>query len=301
MRFLFLLLIAQPLLSEDFSQITSPTWWDYQRLQHFLKRGDRPELSLLDEVLIPGGQIYNYKARARKFRLIGKWPGEGPKFRTVTYRCKAEEKRVCIISYASYNSSFIRGIYRLREKLKEIGFQGHFIYRIGGWPNADEGSLKFAHVPYAFKPALFREVEKLGYELVLWLDTSIVPLKELDSLFERLKTQGYIGFRAGHTLERYCNKETFTYFGVDLEKADKIESVASGLVGLNLKHPVGKAILERWYQATAGGFYSPRPDQNALSIIVDQMGLRGWEPQETVAWEPSSIGSKTRFVVDRGL
>jgi hypothetical protein len=280
--------------------IRHPSMRDWVRLQEYLAHGERNELRLLDKAIDPGGPLYDYRCRAWRFRLIGQHFWDRPEFKIIPIHCSMEDKSACVICYASFNQHYPRSVGLLRDQLEKTGFHGHFIYRIGGWPDLEEGSLTLAHVPYAFKPCFFREVQRLGYKNALWLDSSIRPMQALDEVFEKIEKQGYFFYPTGMNIAPFCSLEAAESFGVTAEEARKIPSISAGIVGLSLAHPKGIEALSRWMDAARKetGFLSPRPDQNSLSIIAYLLGLTEWESGETISFQKESIGPKTRFFID---
>lgn len=302
-RLLFLVsfysLYAEPTVYQTLSNLYHPSRSDYQKIQKYLKKGDRQELNLLKEAIEPGGALHDYKSRVRRIHFVGKWPWQGPRFGIVPFGCSLNDKKICVVTYASYNQNYPVGVSLIEEALKKVGFKGHFVYRIGGWPDLEGGSLKLAHVPYAFKPCFLRELGRLGYELVLWLDTSIRPMKNLDSVFKTIEEQGYLFYRSGHTLAQYCTKEAMEALGEPIENAEHIYSVAAGVFGVNLRHEQGQKLVQKWYEAAQKEtpFLSPRPEQNALSILSHQMKLTNWE-REGLVWQREACNESTLFLID---
>ncbi len=288
---------AGPTVYSEIADVKHPSWLDYKKIQKYLKKGDRQELKGLQQAIEPGGALFDYNCRMRRFCLVGKWPWQGAKFQIVPYGCSLKDKKVCIVSYASYNQNYPKGIEEIKKCLQKIGFKGHFVYRIGGWPDLEGGSLRLAHVPYAFKPCFLREAQRLGYELVIWLDSSIRPMKSLDSVLKTLETQGYFFYPAEHMLAQYCTKEVMESMGEPVENAKKIPSVVAGLFGLNLKHPLGKQLLDGWYEAALkeAPFFSPRCDQNPLSILISRLNMTQWE-KAGLDWDQCK--ETTQFFID---
>lgn len=274
-----------------------PRMCDWVRLQEFLKRGERPELKLLESAIDPGGVLYDYRCRARRFRLIGRHFWERPRAKIVPI---GNESDVCVITYASFNQHYPEAVSLLQKQLETIGFNGHFFYRIGGWPDLEGGSLTLAHVPYAFKPCLFREAARLGYRKILWLDASIRPMQPLTDVFRKLEETGYFFYPSGTNLARYCSHVAADYFGASAEELRGMSSVSAGIIGLNVDHPDGKKVLNLWMEAAINemGFLSPRPEQNAISIIAYRLGLIEWEPFETLSFQEESNSERTRFFID---
>jgi hypothetical protein len=293
-------LASLPAVYQEIPEHAHPRMCDWVQLQKFLTRGERKELRLLDEAIDSGGVLSDYRCRLRRFRLIGKHFWNRPSFGIVPIGCSSEEKDICIITYASFNKRYPDSVDGLKRQLEKIGFKGHFLYRIGGWPDLEGGSLTLAHVPYAFKPCFFREAKRLGYRLVLWLDSSIRPLKSLEGVFSAIEDRGYFWYSSGTRLARYCNRQAIEWFGYSAEDAREIESLAAGVIGLNLDHPKGSFILDEWMDAARAetGFYSARPEQNALSILAYRYGLDEWERSPSIAWNHELLHDETLFLVD---
>ncbi|MDB6081732.1 MAG: hypothetical protein JWO53_1004, partial [Chlamydiia bacterium] len=151
--------------------------------------GNRDDIQRLND--------YNYEHVTKTFKIIGNTPGELPKYEIIPVNSESSDRENCVIIYSSFNRYYQQGLERLVQHIKESDFKGHIIYRLGGWPDTEGGSLVLAHVPYAFKVCLFKEVQALGYKRAFWLDTSILPLVSLNTLFRMTEEKGY--FVMGNT------------------------------------------------------------------------------------------------------
>jgi hypothetical protein len=273
---------------------------DWVQIQEFLQKGKRDELRLMDQAIDPGVKLYDYRCRARRFRLIGKHFWDRPRFEIVPIGCKEDERECCVITYASFNQRYPEAVKELQKQLEKVGFRGHFVYRIGGWPDLGGGSLELVHVPYAFKPCFFQEVKRLGYRNVLWLDCSIRPVRFLDEVFQLIGSQGYFLYPSGTVLAPVCSRQAIEAFGLESGEARHIKSIAAGVMGLNLTHPKGERALEMWMNAARNGmgFFSPRPEQNAFSIIAHLLEMQEWERTETLSWDKGRMGEEVRFFID---
>jgi hypothetical protein len=294
------LFAATPGIYDQVSDPIHPKRRDWVKIQEFLSHGKRDELRKLEEAVDPGANLYDYRNRVRRLRLISDHFWEAPQFKIEAIGCSEEERDICVITYASYNKRYPQAVQLLGQQLKEIGFKGHFLYRIGGWPDLEGGSLKLAHVPYAFKPCLFQEAKRLGYKKVLWLDASIRPIISLQKAFETIEKQGYLFYGSGHTITPYSTREAIEWFGLTVEEARKIPSLAAGIVGFNLTHPKGSQALDRWMEAARAEipFLTSRCDQNSLSMIAHLLDMTEWEPPATLTHQKEAISDKTRFFID---
>ena len=261
------------------SDICNPSKADWKKLQQYINKGERPYLKWLD-TFDSGLQNdgFRYDLRARNFNFIRDK-------KLVTDFCLHQEsigvgeqdRENCIICYASFNSNFAKKIKRLSKRLKESGYKGHFLYRIGGFPDIKGGSLKLIHVPYSFKVCLFREAQKLGFKKVFWMDTSFKPLKNFDALFEMIKKNGYfISSLNGYSLRMRASKKVKDAFSLSDEEMLSIREIASGLIGVDFSQQTGRDIIDKWYKAAEDldPYLSPRPEQSAIAAIIYKMGLQ---------------------------
>lgn len=266
---------------------------DYQALQKFLSKGKRPALARLDD----------FQKRMRHFCIIGTKPEEMPQCGKITVNCSEDDKENCLLVYASFNKSYPKGLRKLVNFVAKSDFKGHILYRIGGWPNVEEGDLKLAHVPYAFKPCFFREAQALGYQRVLWLDTSILPLVSLNHIFETIAAKGYFTLGNGHHVGPFMNEKAAAALKTTLGECFKIPSCSAGLFGVDFSNEKAAHAVARWYQAAndPDAYFSARAEQNALSVILYQEGLQELAPAETLVNTGQPVSTMTLFKIDRGF
>ncbi|MBS0649037.1 MAG: hypothetical protein JSS10_07450 [Verrucomicrobia bacterium] len=272
--------------------VCNPRIEDYQALQKFLAKARRPSLARLGDM----------EKRARHFCLIGKDPVELPQEGKITVNCGKDEKENCLIIYASFNKAYPQGLRRLVDHVSKSDFKGHILYRIGGWPNVAEGDLKLAHVPYAFKPCFFREAQQLGYRRVLWLDASIQPVVSLNRIFEEIAAKGYFAIGNGQYVAPFINEQAAAGLGITLKECEKIPSVSAGLFGVDFSHEKAALAIAKWHQAArdTAAFFSARPDQNALSVILFQLDMQNWAPLSKIAESSELLSKNIYFKIDRG-
>ena len=268
-----------------------PSMKDYQLIQKYLKIGKRPQLTLLQD----------YQSRCRKFEIVGESSGQKPQMGLIHVHCERKDTDCCVIIYASFNKGFAKGVHRLIEHLQASDYKGAILYRIGGWPNAEGGDLRLAHVPYAFKVCMFREAQRLGYKKILWLDSSILPLVSVNLLFKEIKEKGYFVMGNSHNIGPYMNENAAQALGVSLEESFHIPSCSAGLFGIDFSCPQAAAVLQDWYMAAMDpwAFYSSRSDQNALSIILYKHHMQDLKPIARLAHGREQINKDSLFLIER--
>lgn len=128
--------------------------------------------------------------------------------------------------------------------------------------------------PYAFKPYAMREAKRRGYDSILWLDASMLVLRDITPIFEEIEKTGYFFQDSGWTNDRWTTPEQEAFFGTN-----KGKMISSGVLGLSMQSLEAQAFLARWRAAAAAGMFNgshdiTRHDQTAASLIIQQMGLK---------------------------
>jgi hypothetical protein len=82
----------------------------------------------------------------------------------------------------------------------------------------------------------------------------------------------------------------------------KIPSCSAAIFGIDYSNPTAAEIISKWYAAAkdSSAFFSERPDQNALSIILYQSGKHDMAPTHAVV-EAGEIPADALFKMNRGL
>jgi hypothetical protein len=190
----------------------------------------------------------------------------------------------CVVCCAPFNGKYPYYVSTMIKGLREVKFDGHFLYYIGGWPNPTGQEIKYAGVPYSFKIFAMVEAAQLGFNNVLWVDSACYPLRSLDPLFEHIEQYGAL-------INWYVNKKLPTYIfpstralleeltGVDVLNAKFVNTITFGL-----KMDTSEAIeLVRQYYACADmgtPFLSCFPEEWVLTSIINQKQFSGWRVPE---------------------
>ncbi len=266
------------------SNINQPKLADYRLVEDYLKNGKRPYIDVLRQSAETLGHLksgcLNRVRLMINFMLIGP-NGEMPIAELHRINVNADTSKRCIVLYSSYNGIYPEKLRALLAELKTCGYSGNVLLRIGGFPNIPYGGLKLCHIPYAFKVAALREAQELGYEEILWLDTALHPLTNLEMIFQEIKNQGHFFTWVG-TLkdnEVYHLVAAAQFLGVSKELYGLIPHLSSAIIGLNMKNPSAVELLETWYRETKEvyGNLTWFPEELSLAIAA---WFCGCQPQE---------------------
>jgi len=148
-----------------------------------------------------------------------------------------------VVSLAVGEPRFQRGVERLGETLRRVGFDGRF----EAWRTLPPCSPAHLDVPFAFKPYCLDAARADGAERVLWLDSSCVAVRPLDRLFSKIARDGYLLFRNWRFIAgEWAGDAALERFAVTRDEAMGIPEVNACALGVDFRHPTGVAFFERW-------------------------------------------------------
>lgn len=182
-----------------------------------------------------------------------------------------------------------RGCIRLRDSLKATNPNVDILQWIDEYP---PNSPSHQVSPYAFKVAAFRHAASLGYELILWCDSSLWATGSLEPFFTKLAEQGHVLQANGWACGQWCSDRALEPFGITRDEAMEIPDYTGCCMGLNVTHERTREFLRRLYKKSKDGFSFPgswtnknqevsadprvlghRHDQVIGSLIAWQMGM----------------------------
>lgn len=179
----------------------------------------------------------------------------------------------CLVSYATYNGIYPELLLSLKEALEKTGFNGYFYYRIGGFPHPTGRELKYAGVPYCFKPFMMIEAYTLGFQKVIWVDASLLPVKNPAPLFAWLDEHSYLLY-GGDRLGDLLHPLILPQARITLEKIAGSQAldgphVCAKLFGLNFQTTEAQKLLNQYYACVAAGepFLSCFPEEFVFSAL----------------------------------
>ncbi len=257
------------------SEVNDPTLEDYRLVERYLKYGKRPYLENIYKTSFLWGWpleiISRRLATWRNFKLVGP-NGEMPICEIHPVRLTEKTKDRCILIYASYNHSYPRKLVRILEELKQCGYSGNVMVRIGGFPNLSEGGLKSCPF-FLWKQEFIKEALRNGFTKVVHLDTSMHPLTDMNSIFDAMETKGYyLMYSKMGSLQYLPTHAHVDHIKFPPELSRQIPWLPGYIVGFNLSHAQGAKLFSDW--------------DTALRKI-DEFICLGWDEVvlTTLAWQ----------------
>lgn len=174
-----------------------------------------------------------------------------------------------------------------------------------------KGSPLHSDVPYAFKGYALKDAGDRGADLLIWADACILPIRSMEPLWERIERDGALIWRNGYTNAQWMADSAYPdlfpdiwadklhYHSADaareaMREANRvIPHVVATCVGLNVRHPVGRGILDEYYRLASEtrAFCGPwknipetpcgppevlghRHDQSSLSVLAARFDVQ---------------------------
>ena len=162
--------------------------------------------------------------------------------------------KTAILTYASkcfkysYADSdrYFKYAERLKQSLNEVNFNGDFY--LFTKQNLDFPSHEL--IPYAFKPYAIKKVKEMGYDIVIWADSSIVAIKELNNFIEYVDKNGYAFFdNIGYTIADYTNDLCLKTMNMEKSNASKYPMIMACLMAFNFKNKYACELFNDYFNS----------------------------------------------------
>jgi hypothetical protein len=180
----------------------------------------------------------------------------------------------CIIS-CGVDGWYKAGVERLERSLIFNGYAGDMLLWKDDYP---PHSPSHAENPYAFKIYAFEEAIRRNGKIICWLDASFWAIKNPMLIMDIIVDRGVFAFRSGYNCAQTCPDNLLSVAGISRDEAEQIPETATGIVGLNIDNPDGKAVFETWKEYCKAGLFKNSRTHNSLES-ADPRYLHGRQDQ----------------------
>lgn len=194
----------------------------------------------------------------------------------------------CLVSFSSvgrenYNEKLLRlldsalfhwkGDYIIHSPDHELreykGIQINKGYPINSFTHKD--------MPYQFKIALIQQARDMGYERIVWLDSSMIIKRDIRELFG--ETGIGVFENIGHPLYKYISDKAVDLLGLTEPELKEIPQIWGGALFFDFTKPNVNEVFERIVEfsengsfkdglSTRDGFIAHRHDQAVISALA---------------------------------
>lgn len=257
-------------LLDSLSDPYHPSLEDYRKIEHYYQYGERPYLETIKKCAHVEAKEVEYRIQQlRNFKLVGP-NGEMPLMELHSINVREETKNRCILIYASHNQHYPERAFRLLDELRECGYSGHVMLRIGGFPNVSNEGIKLCTVPFTFRIAFFREALQMGFTQILYMDATMHPLTDLSVVFDAMDLFGYYSCYTGSgwlAEKRFLAHAEF--YKIPLELRSQIYFIQGYVTGLNFTNKKACELFEAWSEVmqTIDEFCSIGDDHHFSELV----------------------------------
>lgn len=187
-----------------------------------------------------------------------------------------------VVSFADGAGDYRKKLNRLEESLKKVNFKGNFL------KFTDYKQIDCEHhtvVPYKFKAYAIKKAMEQGHTKILWCDSPVVAIKDIQPLFDYIEKHGYAFFdNIGHSLGKWTNDKCLDYFGITREESMNIKMIMASCMGFNTEHEITRKFLDQYVGLTDlyhGSWKDHRHDQSVASCIIYDLNMKIMTGQKT--------------------
>lgn len=172
--------------------------------------------------------------------------------------------------------------------------------------------------PYAFKAHAVKYAITQGFDTVIWMDSSVVPVRPLDPLWELIESRGYwISNNPPFNCGQFTADSALGPLGITREEAFAIPHVIGTAFGLDFRHDIahrffnellwladdGRAFRGPWTNHNGEASADPRVrghrhDQTAMSVIAHRLGMQLTEPPKWIV-DDAPATEETALIICR--
>lgn len=187
-----------------------------------------------------------------------------------------------------------KGVQRLKNTLL---FDEVFKFDTITWTDAyPPDSPTHYQTPYAFKAFAFEYAKKLGYDIVLWLDSSIYAKHSIQPIIDQIKHDGHFMLKNGWKAGEWLCDNQIEALGLTREESMQFDQLVGGCIGLDFRNKTSMQFFNEYFESTKrwkgewkntgecscdNRVLGSRHDQAFASVISQRLGMKwhdcaGW-------------------------
>lgn len=211
----------------------------------------------------------------------------------------------CLVNFASTGRElYCKAQLRLIKSFVSNGWNGDYLIRstdsyvdeydgvkilLGSLPTTEKYGRSYNHeeINYGFKLYLIWEAYEKGYRKILWCDSTITLVGDLQSCWDHAKEHGVCAFdNMGHPLKFWVTDIALERSGVSVSQLENMKQIMCCSVFFDFDNHVALEIFEEWMKmcrdgesfsmkngSSRPGYRGHRGDQPCLSLILGKRNI----------------------------
>jgi hypothetical protein len=214
-------------------------------------------------------------------------------FKTLLYKNKQKQSNICFVNFS--NGNYIQGQKVLINSIIKVcsSMNNSCQYDILAFTKFEEiGSPTHKESPYEFKFHAIKKAKDLGYEIVVWVDSSMRLVKPIDSIIKKVKDIGIYIQQDRFFVGQWANDETLNFFNVTRDDALKIPNAYACILIFDFTNIISITFLDEIFKCASVGLFrgqwnnknktesqderclGHRHDQSCIELIANKFNIQ---------------------------
>lgn len=139
---------------------------------------------------------------------------------------------------------------------------------------------------YGFKPHAIDTCINAGFKKIIWLDPSVLPITDMQVLFDSLDEHPMIIVKGDNPLSKMTNQKAKDWFGVTDAQLEGINHIGGTIYGFNFNNPKTVEVFNLWKEAEENGIFGTQDefmaghwaDESCMALAMYKCGMpQYWE------------------------
>lgn len=202
------------------------------------------------------------------------------------------EDKACVVSVA-FRQPYLRHSQTQEEYIRKMNPSLDLIYFRDKLPmkgRIEENDVvgNFQKSLYGFKPHAIQRCIDAGYKKVIWLDPSVLPTCNMNTLIDSLDANPMIVRTGEHQIVKMCNEKAIDWFGrYDI---DSVKHVGGTVYAFNFNDIHALKVFYLWRQAEEEGIFGDQDafmaghwaDESCMALAMHRYNVKQYfEPKFT--------------------
>jgi hypothetical protein len=145
-----------------------------------------------------------------------------------------------------------------------------FGYDIFSYSSFEEiGSPDHTTSPYEFKIHAIRAVYMKGYDIVIWCDSPLRLVRNIQSWIPEIEKRGVYLQSDSHPLGSWANDNALKHFNLTRDEAMKLKTVYACVMAFDFRNPITREFLNRMKDCADRGLFKGKWKNNELTESQD--------------------------------
>jgi len=141
---------------------------------------------------------------------------------------------------------------------------------------------------YGFKPHAIQRAIDMGYDKVIWLDPSVLPIVSMQVLIDSLDENPMIVITGDAPITKMCNQKAFDWFELKREELDGVNHIGGTMYAFNFTDKKVLDVFDLWKRAEQNGIFGTQDefmaghfsDEACMVLAMHKVGMKQYKEEK---------------------